>query len=390
MRMAQHRGMLLACLLALAPLAANAPAESRSDSRWPAAIVADPGQAERRQILVSHGITPLPETLIPFLRDGFPAPAPGQNPNLPSEPARKIDVVNAAIQELGLTGASAGVPVLLEIAQRKGPAGVSSILRRDVEDLPIESADQQVALGRRLLSLNAVVALGLIGDPSAEPVILDLMRTETGTAFITRGAEALSLMGLTSGIPPLVALASNPDSTDSVAAFSSIYAIAGRNYGYTANTPLARRRELIAELRAWAETPEASLAPQRADVIRRLNNPPQPVVVDPTSLRGILRASMDLGKLTSEDYDRRYEARRVLQETGKERFDELREIAQNPYEELDIRSTAMRWLAVSDPRKARSIIRALKKDENPAIAESARVIDQDLPEYIKQEKNKGS
>jgi hypothetical protein len=385
MRPHHRRGILLP-LIVLAALTATTPALADIENRWPSAVVADPGQASRREMLVSHGIRPLPEDLIRFLREGFPAPAPGQQPNLPREPRRKIDVVDAAIQEMGLTAERSAVPVLLEIAARTGPGGVSSVLRRDVEDLPIEAADTQVALARRVLSLNAVVALGLIGDTSAEPAILNLMRTETGSAFVTRGAEALGLMGSSAGMASLVMLASQPDNEDSVAAFRSVFVLTGRNYGYTTNTPLARRRELISELRIWSETPEAAVPPQRADVLRRLDTPPLATPVDPTSLRGLLRASVTLGANTREEFDTRFEARRTLDRITRERYDELRAIAEDTREELDIRRAAIRWLAVANPRKARSIVRAQKKDENPSIAEVARVVEQDIPDYIEEEK----
>src|SRR5690606_14813019 len=92
------------------------------------------------------------------------------------------------------------------------------------------------------------------------------------TAFITKGAVALGLMGSNDGLAPLVLLAREAESADSVAAFDSIFILTGRNYGYSVNTSIARRRQLIAELNQWFETEGHNFRVYPEEVERRSNS----------------------------------------------------------------------------------------------------------------------
>jgi hypothetical protein len=98
---------------------------------------------------------------------------------------------------------------------------------------------------------------------------------------------------------------------------------------------------------------------------------------------------MDLGRNTRDDFDRRLEARRQLSELAPRRFDELKVIAEDVREDLDIRRAAIRWLAVGNPRRARGILRKLRKDENAIIGETVRTVEQDIPEYIENQRREG-
>lgn len=360
----------LICLMLLA-LVATAPAQR---PQWGTPVIDDPGGRDRRELLLSHGVNPDAASLVRFLREGFP---PASVNRLPQAPLLKSMVVDAAIAELGITAQESAVPVLIEIAERRLPPGIERIVRRDFEQSPIEIIDSEMQTMRRVLSLNAVVALGLIGDASASATILELMRTETGTAFITKGAVALGMMGSNEGLPSLVLLASRVESPDSPVAFRTIFTLTGRNYSVSENTSRARHRERAAQLLAWFEAGGKDHPVYRLDVMRRMNSAPTDEPLDPASLRGALRASRDI-----TNYDRRWAARNTLREIAPYRFEELDVIARDPLEDLDIRRAAMNWLSATDPRKARRTIRRLATDENPIIAETAEVLDREIREAL--------
>lgn len=381
----------LAALLCLLPLCApaqqgplaraSATTGSSVPDPWPAAIIPDPDAQERRELLLSHGINPLPEDVLGFLQNGFREESLPMG--LPREPIMKSEVVNAAIVELGITATQPAVPMLMKIASREFTPAMDALIRRDFESTPIEVADQQIQVARRLLSLNAVVSLGLIGDESAEGTVLDVMAREKGTAFITQGAVALGQMGSAKGLPAVVKLAHEIESPDSAAAFNAIYLLTGRNYGYTEYTGLKKRRALIAKLDEWMAGEGATVAVYRTEVLRRMQAPPREAIVDTKSLQALLRES-----LNAFDYDSRYTARRQLAERGKVMVKELRTLATDDMEDLDIRSAAMRWLAMVDADEAESTMRKLRKDENPSIASAAREILKDIPAYKAEEKAK--
>lgn len=341
----------------------------------PEPVIDDPGLAERRELLISHGIMPVPEEMIRFLRQGFDEE--GIPAGLPTEPRLKIQVVNETIAELGISGAEVAVPILIEIMERNPPPAVERILARDFEPIPIQRRKNQIDLARRMLSLNAVTALGLIGDEEAAGPVLETMRTESATGFTTKGAIALGQMGRNDGLASLVLLASQVDNPDSVAAFQAIYVLTGRNYDYGENTSLARRRQIVDDLRTWFENEGSELPVYRAEVLRRAANPPPPEIVDPQSLRGLLRQSRDV-----TDFDKRYAVREKLQQIAPARLDDLEKIARDPYEDLDIRRAAMVWLAATDPEEAKSIIKKLEDDENPVIARLAETMRDDIEDAI--------
>lgn len=342
---------------------------------WPEPVIDDPGTPERRELLVSHGIPPATEDLMIFLREGFPDAVLARG--LPREPLLKCTLVDAAMRELAMTGATEATPLLVRIARQDPSPGVQRVIDMDFESVPVDAAEREKRLMRRALSLNAITALGFLGDESAAGAIVEVMQRETGTAFITKGATALALLGRRDGLDAVVRLASNPADPDSVPAFQTVYTVTGRNYGYTTNTSLARRRELIAQLRDWHQREGSTVEIFRMDVMRRLQNPPRPAPLDPGSLRALLRNSRDLS-----DFDARIAARTKLGQVAAERFDDLETIARDPMEDLDIRRAAMTWMSVADPRAARSTINRLRDDENPLIAELAVSLREDIRDML--------
>ncbi|MCC5875002.1 MAG: hypothetical protein JJU11_02170 [Candidatus Sumerlaeia bacterium] len=345
-------------------------------TQWPRPIVPDPEIDTRREMLMRHGINPEPTDLLKFLRTGFRESALPRG--LPSEPMLKSTVTNAAIVELGVTGQEAAVPLLIEIVQGKIPSGVERIAMRDFESFPIQELDAQLDRMYQMLIINAIVALGLIGDPTAEEAILDRITRESDTGFALRGSLALGQMGSNKGFPHLYRIARNvEDRNESAEAFRLFFVLTGRNYGVTPNTSIERRRQIVKELGDWYLSQGKTFQVQRSDVMRRMRNPPRAAPIDTSSLRGILRKSRDLA-----DFDGRLAARRHMSRVASDSFDELRSISEDTLEDLDIRRSAMFWLASGDPRGARRPLRRLRNDENQVIAETAqqllRDIDRDL------------
>ncbi|MCC6547520.1 hypothetical protein IT570_10170 [Candidatus Sumerlaeota bacterium] len=342
--------------------------------------VPDTKAADRRQVLLSHGVNPFPADLMNFLQNGFSTASLPKG--FPDKPVLKSEVLNAAIVELGLTGVTESVPILTQIAEQKLSPAALRIVERDFEQIPIDKKDSQVSLMKQVLSLNAITALGYIGDASAAPAVLEQIRAQVATSFTTKGAIALGLMGKSDGLPGVVLLASDPTSDDSITAFETIYILAGRNYGYTINTPLAKRRDLVKQMKEWFEKEGASIVVNRQDVLRRLDNPPKSFS-DPgdTSIRGLLQRTVDVS-----NYDSRYAARESLMKEAKAYFDEMKTIAQDKNEELDVRRAAMQWLVISNPKKARSIIRAQQNDENKVIADMAQSLEREIDRAQEYEK----
>jgi len=318
-------------------------------------------------------------SLVFFLENGFPDNLAN---GLPPKPLMKSEIVDAAIRELGGRAAPEGVPILQRIVRRDLPQSIERIIRRDFEAVPIEMLDEYLLRMRRVLSLNAIVALGEIGDPESAATILGVMRSETSTGFTTKGAIALGQMGRNDGIPAVAILASDPESGDSVAAFDALFHLTGRNYGYTDFTALGRRGEIVALMKQWLETEGKDFPVNRMDVKRRLASGVPLLPVDPESLRGLLRASAD-----AASYDNRWTAREQLRATSKGSFDELKAIVEDTREDLDIRRAAMSWLAAADPKEAISILRRQEKDRNPQISAFALSLKADIKDAIAYEKN---
>jgi hypothetical protein len=131
---------------------------------------------------------------------------------------------------------------------------------------------------------------------------------------------------------------------------------------------------------------EGSNAPiLRSEVLRRLEiGPPPRVALDPESLRGLLRASMDVS-----NYDARLNARDRLEELAPTQEAELRLIGEDSLEDLDIRRAALRLHAFAHPNKAKRVLRRALKDENDLISGTAKTVMEDLPEYQARAKAEG-
>ncbi len=372
--------ILFGLILGYSPFSGQAIYAQETDEQsergsWPEPIFQDPELAERRELLLSHGVNPQPEEMIYFLNEGFSEKQ--LLGELPETPVLKSEIVNACIEELGVTGSVAAVPVLTQLVQKEFPPGVDRIVRMDFESVPIDEKKDAITFMKRALCLNSITALGYIGESAPIPVVLEAIRSETGTIFTTKGGISLGLMGSNEGIGPLVLLASEIESPSAVAAFDALYILTGQNYGVTQNTSLARRQLLLSQLKDWYEKEGAEAPVYRAEVLRRMKAPritPQP---DSSTLRGLLRMSRDVSS-----FEKRYAATEKLKGVAAERFDDLKSICLDEMEDLDIRRAAMLYLSGANPKKARRVLDRLEDDQNQSIAQYSISLQKDVREAL--------
>lgn len=365
-RLAHIPMLLLALACLVAPMRGLASDEAYLQE------LASKERSERHRTLLAHGINPAPAALLAFVERGFPNEAIARG--LPREPAIKSNVVIAAIQELGFRRSTAAVPLLVATLDGEIPQGAANIIRRDVETLPVQIADQRYATFAMYLRYNALVALGLIGDPAAEKPIRDAMAREDADSFRVEGAIALGLLEKPGGIQALQALASGPRSDEMPGVFEAVFFLAGRNYGVTEQTSPARRRQVAKEFQDWVRGEGRNFQPTRAEILRRRST--GIVIPDPpvTSLRGALRGTRQF-----TDFDRRFAARQRLQEIAPASVPELRTIAIDPLEDLDIRLAAMDWYAATAGRDAvRDLDRLADNDEVTEIRQRAAVLVEEI------------
>lgn len=329
---------------------------------------------ERHETLLSHGINRTPAALIQFLERGFSESAMARG--LPERPEIKSDVINAAIQQLGFLGDKSAVPVLIAILKEEYPPGIQNIVAKDVEPLPIRMADGRYDMYMKFFRYNSIVALGLIGDVRAIPPIKKTLETDNEPAFMIEGAIALALLGDPDCVELLVDEAGDPKAEYLGAVYEAIFVVTGRNYGVHEYTSIAKRRELYGDLLDWTHGDGKEFRPQRAEVLRRRLGGIK--IPDPPSgtLRGALKDTR-----TFEEYDTRYAARQFLRKNAPGAAEELRAIAEDAYEDVDIRMAAMEWYAAAEPKEARKLMTELaEEDENAPIRQRAKFL---LPEIEK-------
>ncbi len=334
-----------------------------------AARVAGP---ERMETLMAHGIGPETEGLLRLLTEGLPQAAVSRG--LPQDPRIKTEVVNAAIQELGFRQAAEAVPVLIDILNNEMPRGVLAVLDRDMERMPLENRDLSAAVFLRFVRYNAIVAAGLIGDPATGSAIRDTIDRETQPSFIVEGAVALGLVGSPDGVRYLAEYITREDADLLREAFAAIYFLTGRNYDISENTSLPRQREAIRQFQEWAAVNAGSFEPARRSILRRREEGVIRTELPVTSLRGALQAVRQF-----RDYDRRWSARQYLSQRGPSLATELKTIAEDPLEDIDIRASAMEWYAAAAPRDARKVMKRIERNtESETLRAQAKRLRRDI------------
>ncbi|MEQ8818901.1 MAG: hypothetical protein RLY93_01555 [Sumerlaeia bacterium] len=336
-----------------------------------------PGEQDRRSVLLGHGINPTVSSLVAFLEGGFSQSAVARG--LPTDPRLKSDILNVAIQHLGFEQATAAVPVLSQITEGTMPLGTQRIINRDVERLPVDQAGRLRQIYSGTVQMNAIVALGLIGDPAGAESVRAASRRAPSPGFTVEAAIALGLMNDRRALEELMTVLRSPESDALEYGFQGLFFLTGRNYGVNDQTSIARRRQVVDEAAEWYRSEGQFWVPDRTAILRRRAEGVGDLRPPLTTLRGALKASRRF-----QDYDLRYAARQRLAGLGPGDVADLRAIVQDPYEDNDVRQSAMQYYAALDPKEAKKDLKRIaKRDENPAVAARAEALLTDIDELLK-------
>jgi hypothetical protein len=303
-----------------------------------------------------------------FVEKGFPEDALLRG--LPATPPEKTQVMLYAIQELGTGRSIEAVGLFMEICRKNLPAGARQVIRLDIEGIEATRMGQERDRLERFIVFNAMVSLGWIGDPRAIPVIKEVLAREKESGFITQGALALGMLGDLSALPAVIALMKNGTPAEQSGAARACYYLTGRFYSLGPVTSVARRKVIYKDLDTWYAKEGKTLETTGAEVRRRRLGPypPNPEIPDLKTVRGLCMAATDI----IGDYNTSFAAREELYRRGQAALPEIERIARDPLEDLDIRREAIRAHVRIAERKSKDLLNDLKGNENESIDELAR------------------
>lgn len=341
--------------------------------------LADPDRAER---LRAHGISPVPAILAHFLENGF---APGTTlADLPTTPGLKTQIVIDAIVESARQQVRQATPTLGRLALGLASPGIRTILQWDMQQERSGEHGTFEANTMKTLRLNAIVALGLIGDPDRTYELTTVFEREKDAAMRISCALALATLGSRAGLSFLIDEVRRANRTTSVAAAQALKLITGFDYGPTADNPIARRNAAANDWKNWWKSEGKTFRPDRDPILaRRLTPPIRPNPREPRTVRELMDriAYPDDPRWTIDAYDA-YERLRLK---GTAALDELEQIIKDKNENLGIRRQAIitytqmttvgysdRPLATHQPKRAYKTLRWLRWDRNPEISETVK------------------
>ena len=323
---------------------------------------ARPG-AELRQCGVSLDA----QGLIAFLQQGVPDAV-----RLPEEPQEKCQLVIDAMAKLAQAKATEAGPVLQRIASVDLPAGVKQMLDVDLRNTAPDGREDFKNRALLLLQYNAVNALSLIGDRSSLPLLRNIFKTETNPAARVQYAICLASLGDASGVDALVEIIQRLNRRESAAAARAFMIITGQDFGYTEHTPVKARRSRAGMYNQWWSSNRRDFRPDVAAVNQRRVEPVSGTVYQPRSTRDLLKLAanyFDFNNATKS-----VEARQALKDGGTSMNGELERIAQDTNEDLDVRMEAMNWYFEANRSDSKSLMKRLKRDENPEIVDKANTL----------------
>jgi hypothetical protein len=320
--------------------------------------------------LKENGIATDQAALIAFLEGGFP---PGVNlSKLPVEPKEKSQLAVNAMSLLAQMKAAEAVPVLSQIALRNPPKGVVALIEKDLERTAPDSRMEFQNKALRILQFNAINALGYIGDTSAIAVIRKALSSEQSPAAGIQYALALACLGDAAGVDFLVQQILLENRRESAAAANAFYYITNKDFGYTENTALRMRKPKARAYRDWWKQNRESFQVDRKAVLeRRLKGKPADTY-EPRSTRDLLRVAANYFDFDNKQRSR--DAREKLNRAGKSLNPELEKIALDTSEDLNVRLEAMNWFYEFNRAASKSLLKKLRRDENPEIADKANVL----------------
>lgn len=334
----------------------------------------------RMEVLLTHGINTDSASILAFLETGFPEATLRRG--LPEQPEQKTTVANLAIQELGFLQEKAAVPLLLKIVKGEVTPGITNVLQRDTESLPLATSETATTYLQNILRFNSIVALGLIGDPAVTEDLYADVNKESDLAFALEGSIALALLGDARSLEQVSQRLQTAQPSRMHTGFQAVFFLTGRNYDVSQFASLAKRQQALAEFQRWFSENKSTWKPERESILRRRETGLVVTTPELGTTRGALRATKEFG-----NYDKRYTGRTFLKNRGDENWEEYKQISLDPLEELDIRIAAMEWYAASAPKEAKKDFKKLEeKDENPSIRDKARSLLEDIQTLMDKKK----
>lgn len=330
----------------------------------------DPAHAR----LVSHGLSINKQPLIDFLEHGFPKSAKAGK--LPDEPSEKTQLAVDAMARLAELRATEAVPMLIQIAAGNMPPGVAWLLQHDVNSTDRKTQTDFRSKALRLLQFNAVNALGVIGDKHALPIVQSVYAAERDNAARIQYTINLACLGDTSHLDFLVQLMAQGSRHQSAAAAEAFKIITGEDLGFTKSTPIRGRREKAAQAKDWYKANARTFVADPAAVLQRRMRPDVPLPMQPRSARDLVKLSTYYFDFDNKFHSR--DAREKLQQGGRGFNEELKRIATDPNEDLDVRMEAMNWFFTANGEEARPLLKKLRKDENPEVGDKANTLIESL------------
>ncbi len=323
--------------------------------------------------LTSHEIGTSEQQLISFLKNGL-----SKMTNLPERPVEKSQLVIDAMATLARMRSTDAVPVLIQIARFDTTVGAFRVVEYDVTKTSPQARDEFRLRAYRLIQYNAINALGLIGDPRAADLVRAIIQQEKEAGAQIQYSLCLASLGDPTGIDYLVNLINLQNRRESAAAAKAFYYITGKSFGYTEDSPVRARKALAGQYTQWWQQNRGSFRVNPDAVRERRLDPDDQMRYAPRSTRDLLKLAANYfdfnNKLGSA------EARKKIADAGASLNQEFEQIATDPMEDLDVRMEALNWYFAANRSDPLDILRKLRRDENPEIADKANTLLEQIAE----------
>lgn len=324
-----------------------------------------PRAAERLKI---HGIGQTEGVLVGFLTNGF---ASGVDYSaMPSEPGEKCQLLIDAMQVVGAKKMLAAYGPLERLARRDISPGLESMIQHDLLlTQPANRSERREEI-TRFLQYNAAVALSLLGDDRALPLMQTLFRGEENALLKTQYALGMACLGDASGMDYLLQEIERANQESSVAAAQAFYYVTGIDYGLRATSPVSLRKKLADDYTSWWEENKESLSINPQEIVQRRLAPKVAPRNAGKSVRDLIALSTNYADFRDALGSRSAEER--LEKMGQSAAADIRTVAEDPMEDLVVRNAAIRRYVILKKDDSKKFLRGLQKDENPEVAAMAR------------------
>ncbi len=259
--------------------------------------------------------------------------------NDPALPREKAQLGVDAISLLGMRQYAAAVPALAEIAAGKIPSGIAQLIEMDMMSIVSDEREPYRIRTVHILSYNAVVSLGLIGDTRAVPVVMAAFRAEESPSAKVQYAMALASLDCLEGVDWIVSAIGSDDKKISTVAAHYFYVITGQDFGLTPVSSLARRKTLSSKYASWWKSNRDSFRFDQLMIMQRRKAPIGQNHIDDGTLRGRLRICSQYADSSSFSRSKKY--REELYSAGTKLNGDLENIIMNRDEDVDIRMEAL-------------------------------------------------